>query len=92
VTSRGVGLHIECSCPLRPLVEAWLRVVLLARDGHRRGENDGSVEWGPWAGRGFPQVHPLSEGRLERGRVLCDCRVVPRASRGLYLIVLGECA
>jgi hypothetical protein len=85
-------MHIECSCPLWPLAEAWLRVVLLARDGLTRGENDGSLEWGPRTGRGFPQVHLLSDGRLERGGVLCDCRVVPRASRGLYLIVLGECA
>jgi hypothetical protein len=39
-----VGMHIEFSCPLRPLVEAWLEVVFLARQKQRfcgEGTSDG---------------------------------------------------
>jgi hypothetical protein len=89
--SRGVDMRIECSCPLRPSAEAWLGVVFLARDGLKRDGNDGSVERGPRAGRGFPRVRPSSEGRLERGRVLSDCQVGPRANRGSHSLDLGEC-
>jgi hypothetical protein len=49
------------------------------------------MERGPRAGRGFPRVRPSSEGRLRRGRVLSDCRVEPRANRGLHSLDLGEC-
>jgi hypothetical protein len=92
VTSRGVDMCIECSCPLWTLAEAWLGIVFFVRDELGRGGNSGSMEMGPRSGRGFSRVCTSSEDRLGRGGVLCDYRVVPRASRGLYLIVHRECA
>jgi hypothetical protein len=90
-TLRGVGTHIERSCPLRPSAEVRLGVVFFARDGLGRDGNGGYVERGPRSGRGISRVRTLSKGRLERGRVMSDRREGSRANRGLYLIVLGEC-
>jgi hypothetical protein len=42
---RGVGMRIEWSCPMRPSAEAWLGIVLLIRDGLRRGEAKTTVPW-----------------------------------------------
>lgn len=76
---------------MSPLAEACLGIVFLAQDEFGRGGNGSSVERGPRAGKEFPRVHPSSVGRLGRGRVLSDCRVEPRASRGSHFLDLGEC-
>jgi hypothetical protein len=60
VISRGVGMHIECSCPLWPWDDAWLGVVLLAEMGS--GEAETTISWRGDLGwdENFPEYVPGS--------------------------------
>jgi hypothetical protein len=64
-TLHGVGMRIECSCHLQPLVETWLGVVFLARDELGQGGDGSSVER---LGRDedFPEYIPVPQARLRR--------------------------